>query len=103
MPAQLPYWIRTGWRTWFSPHGRSIPQAVFVRLRRAGWNVSPVLEGEYRFGTARLRVIGVEPLTMPAETQAVDLRNAGELLSFISPPGTLIVLSRNRGENTKAD
>ncbi|WP_081160485.1 ABC transporter permease [Ensifer aridi] len=74
-----------------SPHGRSIPQAVFVRLRRAGWNVSPVLEGEYRFGTARLRVIGVEPLTMPAETQAVDRRNAGELLSFISPPGTLIV------------
>ncbi|MCZ4093906.1 ABC transporter permease [Sinorhizobium psoraleae] len=74
-----------------SPHGRSIPQAVFVRLRRAGWNVSPVLEGEYRFGTTRLRVIGVEPLTMPAETQAIDLGNAGDLFSFISPPGTLIV------------
>ncbi len=74
-----------------SPHGRSIPRAAFVRLRRAGWNVSPVLEGEYRFGATRLRVIGIEPLTMPAETQTVDLRNAGDLLSFISPPGTLVV------------
>jgi putative ABC transport system permease protein len=74
-----------------SPNGRSIPQSTFVRLRRAGWNVSPVLEGEYRFGATRIRVIGIEPLTMPAETQTVDLGNAGDLLSFISPPGTLIV------------
>ncbi|MEY9999627.1 ABC transporter permease [Sinorhizobium fredii] len=74
-----------------SPHGSSIPQSAFVRLRRAGWNVSPVLEGEYRFGATRLRVIGIEPLTMPAETRTVDLANAGDLLSFISPPGTMVV------------
>ncbi|WP_405052181.1 FtsX-like permease family protein [Sinorhizobium sp. 8-89] len=74
-----------------SPNGRSIPQAAFVRLRRAGWNVSPVLEGHYRFGATRLRMIGIEPLTMPVETNTVDLGNAGDLLSFISPPGTLVV------------
>lgn len=74
-----------------SPPGRSIARSAFVRLRRAGWNVSPVLEGEYRFGATRLRVIGIEPLTMPSETQTVDLGNAGNLLSFISPPGTLVV------------
>ncbi|MEY9325296.1 ABC transporter permease [Sinorhizobium fredii] len=74
-----------------SPGGRSIPRDAFVRLRRAGWNVSPVLEGEYRFGATRLRVIGIEPLTMPAETRTVDLANAGDLLSFISPPGTMVV------------
>ncbi|PDT44688.1 ABC transporter permease [Sinorhizobium fredii] len=74
-----------------STYGRSIPQSAFVRLRRAGWNVSPVLEGEYRFGATRLRVIGIEPLTMPAETRTVDLANTGDLLSFISPPGTMVV------------
>ncbi|WP_080581783.1 ABC transporter permease [Sinorhizobium fredii] len=74
-----------------SPGGRSIPRDAFVRLRRAGWNVSPVLEGEYRFGATRLRVIGIEPLTMPAETRTVDLANAGDLLSSISPPGTMVV------------
>lgn len=74
-----------------SPNGRAIPQSAFVRLRRAGWNVSPVLEGEYRFGTTRLRLIGIEPLTMPAETNFVDLGNAGDLLPFITPPGMLFV------------
>lgn len=74
-----------------SPNGSSIPQSAFVRLRRAGWNVSPVLEGDYRFGVTRLRVIGIEPLTMPAETNTVDLGNAGDLLSFITPPGMLFV------------
>ncbi|THK38390.1 ABC transporter permease [Ensifer sp. MPMI2T] len=74
-----------------SPNGRAIPQSAFVWLRRAGWKVSPVLEGEYRFGTTRLRVIGIDPLTMPAETQTVDLGNDEDLLSFITPPGTLVV------------
>lgn len=74
-----------------SPNDRSIPQSAFVRLRRAGWNVSPVLEGEYRFGATRLRVIGIEPLTMPAETQTVDLGNAEDLLSFITPPGMIVI------------
>lgn len=77
-----------------SPNGSSIPQSAFVRLRRAGWNVSPVLEGDYRFGVIRLRVIGIEPLTMPAETNTVDLGNAGDLLSFITPPGMLFVSPR---------
>ncbi|MGX1260846.1 putative ABC transport system permease protein [Sinorhizobium fredii] len=36
-------------------------------------------------------MIGIEPLTMPAETRTVDLANAGDLLSFISPPGTMVV------------
>lgn len=77
-----------------SPNGSAIPQSAFVRLRRAGWNVSPVLEGDYRFGVTRLRVIGIEPLTMPAETNTVDLGNAGDLLSFITPPGMLFVSPR---------
>ena len=47
--------------------GGAIPTAAFARLRRAGWNVSPVIEGDYRFGPVRVRLIGIEPLTMPNE------------------------------------
>ncbi len=47
--------------------GETIPLERYVELRRAGWQVSPVLEGQIRFpdGT-RLRVIGLDPLTAPS-------------------------------------
>ncbi|MEW9920137.1 FtsX-like permease family protein [Marimonas sp. MJW-29] len=41
--------------------GDSIPQALYVTLRRSGWLVSPVIEG--RLGDVRL--VGIEPLTSP--------------------------------------
>ncbi|MGJ8609800.1 MAG: ABC transporter permease [Octadecabacter sp.] len=39
----------------------SIPQADYIRLRRAGWLVSPVAEGRLD----GVRLIGVDPLTAP--------------------------------------
>ena len=47
------------------PSGR-FDQADFVRLRAAGWLVSPVLEGRARLGNTRVTVLGIEPLTAPA-------------------------------------
>lgn len=38
----------------------------FATLRRAGWQVSPVLEGRAQIGQARVTVLGIEPLTAPA-------------------------------------
>ena len=43
------------------PTGAPIPLQTYVALRRAGWNVSPVIEG--RLGSVRL--LGVDPLTAP--------------------------------------
>lgn len=37
----------------------------YVALRRAGWPVSPVIEGEAVIGGQHLRLIGIEPLTLP--------------------------------------
>ena len=37
----------------------------YVPLRRAGWPVSPVLEGTVRIRGASFRLIGIEPLTSP--------------------------------------
>ena len=42
-----------------------IPQESYVALRRAGWPVSPVLEGSVRIRGASYRLIGIEPLTSP--------------------------------------
>jgi putative ABC transport system permease protein len=67
--------------------GARIDQRVFVLLRRAGWLVSPVIDGELRFGDLQLRVIGIDPLTLPPRAQQVNVMVGGELLAFITAPG----------------
>ena len=72
--------------------GRRMAQADYIALRKAGWLVSPVLEGEKRFGGERLRIIGIDPLTLPAEAAQVDVSAPDiGLASFITPPGVFIV------------
>ena len=44
-----------------SKQGNSIPQDLYVRLRRAGWLVSPVIEGQL----ADVELIGFDSLTAP--------------------------------------
>ena len=66
-------------------------QQIYIDLRRAGWLVSPVLEGELRFGTVRLRLLGIDPLTMPPQAQSLDLAGGGDLLTFITSPGLAYV------------
>ena len=46
------------------PSGR-MDQAEYIRLRRAGWLVSPVIEGRATIGAARVTLLGIEPLTAP--------------------------------------
>lgn len=66
--------------------GRNFALADYVALRRAGWAVSPVLEGDWRHGETRLRVIGVEPLTLPPG--AIGPGTGAEAVrAFIEPPG----------------
>lgn len=45
--------------------GETMPQERFVALRRAGWLVSPVVEGRLHVGTTTLRLVGIDPLTVP--------------------------------------
>ncbi|MGA1804289.1 FtsX-like permease family protein [Rhizobium sp. HT1-10] len=76
-----------------SDDGELIPQADFVALRRAGWLVSPVLEGQLRLGSVRLHVIGLDPVSLPAEAQQVNVSAGDDLLGFITPPGRMYVAS----------
>ena len=47
-----------------APNG-VIPVETYVRLRRAGWNLSPVLEGRWRANDLSLTVIGFDLLSSP--------------------------------------
>ena len=72
--------------------GARFSERVYLDLRRAGWLVSPVIEGEKRFGDVRLRVLGIDPLSLPQGAAQVDI--AGEAIGlqpFIAPPGVLVV------------
>ncbi|MGF6175142.1 FtsX-like permease family protein [Ensifer sp. 4252] len=71
--------------------GNSIPHSTYVKLRRAGWNVSPVVEGDHRFDNIRVRLIGIEPLTMPMGNLRLGVKDSSDLAAFLSDPGVLVV------------
>lgn len=71
--------------------GGPVPLQAYVALRRQGYLVSPVLTGELRAGGARLRLIGIDPLTAPAEAGAPALDGNLDLAAFFTAPGLLLV------------
>lgn len=60
----------------------------YVALRRAGWPVSPVLEGETPRPDGGLRVLGIDPLTAPPQSETLRIGDgAARLQDFVLPPG----------------
>jgi putative ABC transport system permease protein len=68
-----------------------IPQTSYVALRRAGWSVSPVLEGTVRIRGVSFRLIGIEPLTSPKASAVGGLATNADLEAFLKPPGRTLV------------
>ncbi len=67
--------------------GGRLPLADYVALRRAGWKVTPVLEGDLRRADGDLRVIGIDPLSLPPSAGALDVGSGAERLTeFLAPP-----------------
>lgn len=64
-----------------------ITNDTFVALRRAGWQVSPVLTGEINTSKGDLRVLGIEPATLPQGSGPAQIGGDLSVLSFITPPG----------------
>ncbi|HEV7599594.1 MAG TPA: ABC transporter permease [Bradyrhizobium sp.] len=71
--------------------GATFPQQLFVDLRRAGWPVSPVLEGRIQIGGRSFRLLGIEPVTLPAEVGNAPPIGRADLQSFVMPPGQTLV------------
>lgn len=82
--------------------GTPIEVAVYGQLRRAGWLVSPVVEGQLPDGG--LRVIGIDPLTLPQGFGVVDT-TALDLGAFLSAAGEMVVspeTAERLGQNAPA-
>ena len=72
-------------------NGATFPQELFVKLRRAGWPVSPVLEGHVQVNGRSFRLLGIEPVTLPTEVGNVSTIARGAVQNFIMPPGETLV------------
>ncbi len=47
--------------------GDTIAEENYFALRRAGWNVWPMVEGRFSAGEERIRLIGIDPLAAPQD------------------------------------
>ena len=72
-------------------NGAPFSQQLFVDLRRAGWPVSPVLEGRIQIGGHPYRLLGIEPVTLPAEVGNAPAIGRDGLQAFVTPPGEMLV------------
>lgn len=69
----------------------TFPQKLFIDLRRAGWPVSPMLEGRIQIDGRSFRLLGIEPVTLPTEVGNAPAVGKADLRSFIMPPGEMLV------------
>lgn len=79
-------------------NGATFPQQLFVDLRRAGWRVSPVLEGRIQIGGRTYRLLGIEPVTLPAEVGNTPAIGRAGLQSFVTPPGETLAAPETLSE-----
>ncbi|MCK1398091.1 FtsX-like permease family protein [Bradyrhizobium sp. 4] len=74
-----------------APDAATFPQELFVKLRRAGWPVSPMLEGRVQVNGRSVRLLGIEPVTLPVDVGNAPRLGAADLSSFVAPPGQTLV------------
>ncbi len=65
--------------------GQPISQQRYVALRRAGWAVSPVIEGRLN----GVRIVGLEPLTAPGGLGPVGAGGGADIGAFLSGAGQI--------------
>ncbi|MHA6234606.1 ABC transporter permease [Pseudomonas fluorescens group sp. PF-69] len=75
-----------------APGGGTFSQQLFVDLRRAGWPVSPVLQGRLTLQgheEQRLQLMGIEPVSLPAGAAVAGQALAIEqVVGFFTAPGS---------------
>lgn len=92
-----------------APDAASFPQALFAELRRAGWPVSPVVQGRVLLqgrDQQRLQLMGIDPVSLPGSGSVAGQRlSQAQMLAFFEPPGrtwvaaqTLQALGLHEGE-----
>ncbi|MHA3977666.1 ABC transporter permease [Halovulum sp. GXIMD14794] len=73
------------------PDRQALSVEAYAELRRAGWKVSPVIEGNWRMDSGSVRLLGIDPLTLPAEAPgAGQIGTEADFVAFVTPPYRLI-------------
>ena len=97
-------------RSLAAPHGGLFPQELYIRLRRAGWKVSPVLEGTLRIGESAFTLLGVDPVTAPGDTRLRAIAESAGAERFLKGPGVTLLapgaleaLSAHEGDRPLAE
>lgn len=72
-------------------------QRAYVALRRAGWLVSPIVEGDLRLDGARFRVLGIDPVTAPADLPARPDLQGDALTGFLGQAGLILTDAQTAG------
>jgi putative ABC transport system permease protein len=71
--------------------GGPIALSRYVALRRAGWQLTPILEGRATLGDQRLRIVGLDPLSHPPMPAFAALtEDSGALPQMIAQGGLLL-------------
>lgn len=65
--------------------GQPMAQETYIDLRRAGWLVSPVVQGRVN----GVRIVGIEPLTAPGGLGPVAPQQGADITAFLSDDGQL--------------
>lgn len=89
--AQAAAQLGAGQGEVLAPDQGDMPLSRYVDLRRAGWLVSPVLEGRVRLGDTLVRVMGVDVLTYPRLPTPTRTEDALAPLDVLGTPGRLFV------------
>lgn len=73
------------------PGGQGLGIDDYAELRRAGWHVSPVIEGSWRVKDGSVRLLGIDPLTLPAGAPGGGpIGTESDFVAFVTPPYRLI-------------
>jgi putative ABC transport system permease protein len=94
--------------------GAVFSQDLYIQLRRAGWPVSPTLQGRIVLKgreTQRVQLIGIEPVTLPpGSAVAGQTLDSEQIVQFLTPPGvtwiapqTLESLGYREGEQPQSE
>ncbi|MGI3210138.1 FtsX-like permease family protein [Roseovarius tibetensis] len=89
--------------------GDTIAQDSYLALRRAGWQIGPVLEGRFDAGETRVRLVGIDPLTAPAGLGPVSQAGDTPLQSVLAEgvifahPGVAEALRESLSQRIVAD
>lgn len=73
--------------------GQPMAQATYIDLRRAGWLVSPVIQGRLD----GVRIVGIDPLTAPRGLGPIQPTDGADISSFLTGEGQLFATAETAG------